>query len=80
VLAVPEGESAHHGASEEAMTTSTDPVSPENGIVLIQSAAPPEWDGAATNERSVDLYADSELQLRHERTERMIRRAEEQAT
>jgi len=63
------------------MTMSTDPVSPERAIAIIQSAAAEDWAGAtAADERSVDLYADSELQLRHERTERMIRLAEEQAT
>jgi len=62
------------------MTTTTDPASPERGIVLVPSAAPQDWALATASERNVDLYAESELQLRHERTERMIRLAEEQAT
>jgi len=59
------------------MTTSTDPVSPEHAEVPVQAAAL-ESLVAAVLDPPHDLYAESELQLRHERTERMIRRAQEQ--
>ena len=60
------------------MNASTDPVPSEFVEEPIYVTAPidialqPEFDGQR------DLYAESELQLRHERTERLIRRAQEQ--
>jgi len=59
------------------MTTSTEPVSPEHVDEPIQVAAQVE-SAAPQPDGPPDLYAESELQLRHERTERMIRRAQEQ--
>ena len=62
------------------MTTSTDPVSPDHGAILVQSPGQADSAVVAVTQGNVDLYAESELQMRHERTERMIRLAEEQAT
>jgi len=62
------------------MMTSTDPDSSEYVPIVSQAAASSDWTTITPGEPSLDLYAESELQMRHERTERMIRRAEEQAT
>ena len=72
------GGSARIGITEEAMDTSTEPVSPELNEGPIQAAAQIENMAAPRPDVPSDLYAESELQLRHERTERMIRRAQEQ--
>ena len=59
------------------MSPLIDPQPIERETAPVFSAAPlPDALVAAPKERSLDLYADSELRLRHERTERAIRRAE----
>ena len=73
------GDSALAGTTEEAMMTSTEPVSPEHIEGPVQSTAQADALAALMADGLHDLYAESELQLRQERTERMIRRAQEQA-
>jgi len=60
------------------MNSSTDPVSPDHVEEPVLAAAPIEIPPPASIDGQRDLYAESELHLRHERTERMIRRAQEQ--
>lgn len=60
------------------MMTSTDPVSTDHVPVVAQAAAPADWTTMVPKDSSHDLYAESELQMRHERTEKMIRLAEKQ--
>jgi hypothetical protein len=60
------------------MSASTDPAARDLTEALSQSAAPPEpYPGI--NDGQHDVYAESELQTRHERTERMIQKALEQS-
>ncbi len=60
------------------MTTSVEPVSPEPVEGPIQAAAQARSAISDQSDGQPDVYAESELQLRQERTERMIRRAQEQ--
>lgn len=60
------------------MTTSTDPVSPEHEALINQSLSPGDRAVATPDDGPADLYAENELRRRQERTERMIRLAEEQ--
>ncbi len=55
-------------------SVSPDPAEPE----VAQLASPQPLNDPQSG-RPRDLYAESELVLRHERTERMIKRAQEQA-
>jgi len=61
------------------MTASTNPISRDQAEPLGQITAPREPGVSYTQDAPRDLYAESELQLRHERTERQIRRAQEQS-
>jgi len=61
------------------MTASTNPISRDQAKSPGQISAPPESGVSYTQDSPRDLYAESELQLRHERTERLIRRAQEQS-
>jgi len=60
------------------MNASTDPTSRDQAEPHGQIAAPLESGASLALDGPRDLYAETELQLRHERTERMIRRAQEQ--
>jgi len=60
------------------MNPSTDPVSPDHAEEPIHFAAPLDADAPPIRDGQRDLYAESELVRRQERTERMIRRAQEQ--
>ncbi len=61
------------------MAASTDPMARDLSETLSQSAAPMEPFAAVTDDALRDVYAESELQTRHERTERMIQKAREQS-
>jgi hypothetical protein len=60
------------------MSMSTQPIPSDEVVAPVQSAAQAEDASVSAIDPTLDLYAESELQLRHERTERMIRRALEQ--
>jgi len=60
------------------MSTSTQPIPSDEIVAPVQSAVQAEDASLSAIDPTLDLYAESELQLRHERTERMIRRALEQ--
>jgi hypothetical protein len=61
------------------MAASPDPISREQDETLVHTAVPLDSLAALAHDAPRDLYAESELQLRHERTERSIRRAQEQS-
>lgn len=61
------------------MAASTDPTARDLSEPLSQSAAPREPFAAIADDGPHDVYAESELQTRHERTERMIQKAREQS-
>lgn len=60
------------------MTTSTDPMSPKHEPLTSQTLSPDARVIASADDGTADLYAENELRRRQERTERMIRLAEEQ--
>lgn len=60
------------------MVASTSPAPRDQSDLLGQSAAAIAPDQQATEDAFRDPYAESELRMRHERTERAIRKAQEQ--
>jgi len=61
------------------MAASTDPAPRDFSEALSQSAAQMDHIARIVDDGPRDAYAESELQTRHERTERMIQKAREQS-
>lgn len=57
------------------MVKSIDDVRPDATPIMNAAAAPGSSDSAPPKDARQDLYAEAELRLRHERTERFIEKA-----